>query len=734
MGFYSYFAISAIFNFIASSIIGIVVISKNSKSNINRHFFCLSLSVAFWSIFYFLWQISDTEYWALFYSKLLMIGAIYMPITFFSFVGTFLNINKYYKIFSYIGHIVGLLFIFLFLFTPLMIKDLVPLAGFKFWPLAGPLYVIFLLFFFLYFIIPGIFLLKEFNRSIGIKKIQIKILLLGIFLAFIGGSTNYFLWYSVEILPYGNILVSIYAVLTGYAIIKYRFMDIRIAIRKFFIYFGVAALSYIVFYLAAILYIKLFGSIFSLGAYLLGLVIAPAFAFLFYLLSKYLSYIANKYFFISLYNYEETLKKLSDKLNYYTDLKTITHVLVTTIKDTMKLDRAGVLLVNGELKPAHYEIEKVIGFNRSNGISLVKDNFLTDYLRKNKQYIVKEELAILAQNAENKKEEDGLKKLEQAMNKIEASLCLPLLSGNKLNGIIVLGSKLSNEPYSKEDLELLSTLANQAGIAIDNAQLYQEVQKLNLTLQSKVDAQTKDIVNKNKKLRRLLKIKSEFLDIASHQLRTPVSVINGILSMLNEGTINKLPAKERKQFIDNAFQKGRKLNSIINDILDASDLDDENFNISKSLEETDLSETMGKITDYYQPELKQKKIKLKSEIEKNVKIMADIHYLEQAIGNLIDNALKYTDPGKSIEIALKSKNNHAIIKIKDQGIGIPEKEQKNIFKKFSRASNAKELYTDGSGLGLFIVKKIVTAHPEGKIWFKSKEGEGTSFYIRLPLK
>ena len=195
--------------------------------------------------------------------------------------------------------------------------------------------------------------------------------------------------------------------------------------------------------------------------------------------------------------------------------------------------------------------------------------------------------------------------------------------------------------------------------------------------------------------------------------------------------MDKLPKEKQMEFIGNAFAKGKKLNAVINDILDASDLDEKELDLSSSLSEINLSELVKSVINYSSMEAKDKKIKIKTDIQNEVKVEGDNKYLEQAIGNLLDNAIKYTPAEKEIDVSLKRKDDKVILKIKDSGIGIPEKEQKNLFQKFTRASNAKEMHTDGSGLGLFIVKKVIDAHPGAKVWFESKKGNGTTFFIKL---
>ena len=476
------------------------------------------------------------------------------------------------------------------------------------------------------------------------------------------------------------------------------------------------------------------GGIYTERAYVVGAVIAVLFAIIFQLLNSLFGKIANKYFFFSLYNYQETINKLANELNYYTDLNKIINAIVDTIKTTMQLNRAGVLLINTSVAPTHYQIARVIGFNEQNGISLVQDNFLTRHLEKTKNPLVRDEVDVLAKEAKTKKDADGFRKLYNHMKHIEASLCLPLISGKKLIGIVVLGAKISGDAYTKEDLDLLSVLSSQAGTAIDNARLYEKINEFNETLQEKVDEQTKSLKAKNVHLKKLLKMRSEFLDIASHQLKTPVSVILGTISMFQEGSMDKLPKKRQLKFINNIFQKAKKLSSIINDILRASEMDTDEFKLNKiNLQSVQVEEIIQAVYDDLKKSAEDKGLKLTiSNLQSKVSsVMSDPDFLEQAIYNLVDNAIKYTKKGE-VKIALTQEDNRVIIRVKDTGIGIPETDHKKIFDKFARARNAVNMYTDGSGLGVFIVKKIIEAHQGGQVSFESKEDEGTVFTISLP--
>jgi len=249
------------------------------------------------------------------------------------------------------------------------------------------------------------------------------------------------------------------------------------------------------------------------------------------------------------------------------------------------------------------------------------------------------------------------------------------------------------------------------------------------------------------KLKKMLKTQSEFLDISSHQLRTPVSLIRGIISMMLEGDLAKLPQAKQNEFLQTIKDKSDKLEVIINDILSASDFDSQKLSLRPDSPAIQLEDVVDAAVKSANEDARERNIELKWQKPSKPMgaIIGERKYLDQAIGNLISNALKYTPSTRMVkearsqretkgmvEVSIAQENTNLIIKIKDNGIGIPKEEIPKLFAKFARASNATAMYTDGSGLGLFIVKEIIEGH-KGKVWVESEMGKGSTFYISLPL-
>jgi len=244
-------------------------------------------------------------------------------------------------------------------------------------------------------------------------------------------------------------------------------------------------------------------------------------------------------------------------------------------------------------------------------------------------------------------------------------------------------------------------------------------------------------IRQRKEIEHLLKIKSEFIDIVSHQLRTPVSVIKGMASMLKEGDLDNAPKEQKDQFVAGIYEKSEKLADILNDILKAAELDMDNFAFTPaSIKSVNLSQLVkgifGDLTSLAQAKKLNYQIKISPDII-NLNVMTDESFLKHVFQNVTDNAIKYSKEGGSMTVDLGKERDFIICKITDSGIGIPEDQKDRLFEKFFRAKNAVDAHAYGTGLGLFITKKIVEAHPGGKIWFDSVVNKGTTFYIKLPI-
>lgn len=229
------------------------------------------------------------------------------------------------------------------------------------------------------------------------------------------------------------------------------------------------------------------------------------------------------------------------------------------------------------------------------------------------------------------------------------------------------------------------------------------------------------------------KMKTEFVSLAAHQLRTPLSAIKWALKMLVEGDLGQL-LPEQMEIVKKTYQSNERMVGLVNDLLDVTRIEEGKYLFKPVF--TEIEPIVRFVINSYQEEAKRKELIL--EIQKPVgdkmpRVMIDVEKMKIAIQNLIDNAVKYTLPGGRVTVSFKYDKKELAVAIKDTGVGIPEDQKERVFSKFFRGTNVVKMETDGSGLGLFIAKNIIEAHG-GKIWFESERAKGTTFYFSLPVR
>lgn len=226
------------------------------------------------------------------------------------------------------------------------------------------------------------------------------------------------------------------------------------------------------------------------------------------------------------------------------------------------------------------------------------------------------------------------------------------------------------------------------------------------------------------------RMKSEFLSITAHQLRTPLSALKWVLHMALEGDGGKL-TKEQRELLHKGYESNERMINLVNDLLDVVRIEEGRFDYK--FRKVDLQKLIEGIVEDMQILAGQKGVELTCSKSSNaiLELTVDSEKLSLVIMNIVDNAIQYTPKGKKIIVEI-GRTNEALIVVRDQGIGIPKNQAFRVFTKFFRADNAVRMQTAGSGLGLFIAKNIIEKHG-GKIWIESEEGKGTSVYFTIPI-
>jgi len=286
----------------------------------------------------------------------------------------------------------------------------------------------------------------------------------------------------------------------------------------------------------------------------------------------------------------------------------------------------------------------------------------------------------------------------------DSLLSVPLKIEQKVIGVINVNNKKSRDVFTKEDLSVLEAVSDMASIAIENARLQEEAKTLD-------------------------KIKSDFIANVSHELRTPLAATKEAVNLILDKITGNINDKQER-FLKLANDNIDRLAHLIDELLELAEL--ESKSIGRKRELVNIVSLINTVIDSLRPLAERKKVSLKKLLpKKKIRIWADAGEINQAITNLIGNAIKYNKRNGKVEAGLEDMAKAVNIYVSDTGIGIPKKDLNKIFDRFHRADVSSKTKTKGAGLGLSITNEIVEMH-HGEIKVKSEVGKGSKFIVSLP--
>lgn len=608
----------------------------------------------------------------------------------------------------------------LVLYTPLIISDIVFQSSSTMpMPIYGSL--IWLYYSFIIFVMAVVGLLAVWGEraaSNNLLKRQLTIVATSTLLSVVGGSITNLVIPALTRDSSSSLLMPVAVLILSsglsYAIVRHSLFDIKQATMRTVGYAltisAMAGIYVVLAYAVSMLFFR--GEVVEGVSFSpLNIGLALILAFIFQPIKRFFDRITNKIFYCNEYDRDVFLVEFGRILSHDTDLRLLLNDANDYLATNLKAEQSYFYLID---RGIHGN-----GSVKANKITDEEVEQLANYYRQQAE----EPRAIVAEAV-------TYEPIKRILDRRKITIMLPLVAQKQIFGFFFLGEHKSRD-YSRRDINTLQSIANELTIAIQNSLSVEEVRELNRTLQHRVDEATKELRTTNRQLQRLDEAKDEFMSIASHQLRTPLTTIKGYLDMVLDGDMGKITSMQHK-VLSEAFMSSERMVQLINDFLNISRLQTGKFMIDRTW--IDLTDIVREELQLLKVVAKQRDLKLVSNFAKDVPLInADGEKLRQVIINMIDNAIYYSNPGTSIQVNLKKEDKSLVFTVVDTGIGVPKSEQVGLFGKFFRGSNARKRRPDGTGVGLFLAKKVVTAHG-GEMIFESTEGKGSTFGFRLPIK
>lgn len=582
----------------------------------------------------------------------------------------------------------------------------------------GMLLSVYAVFFFLFVALVTYNLVWTIRHSHNQRQKQAVVILVGfVSSALIGIILNVVLplmYLSWDSSRFGPIAIVLLVATVGYAIIKHKLFDIKSAAVRTVAYgFSIAVLAMVYYLLAYVTSVVFFGGHTTTAVSLspVNIVIALVLAFLFQPIKAFFDKATDKIFFRDRYNTDDFYARLNEVVTSTTELRGLLQRVAEEIGGTLKSEQAFFFV--------SYDDHHVSSGTRHHALLPIADVVQLDH------YVLDQrEDMIVTELLPESHPIHGL------LVSHRIAICMPLRRKNVVVGYLALGESRGTG-YTKRDTRVLLTVADELVIAIQNALSVQEVKRINAHLQQRIDAATKELTSSNAQLRHLDLTKDEFLSMASHQLRTPLTSVKGYISMVLEGDAGKITETQR-QLLTEAFVSSERMVHLIHDFLNVSRLQTGKFMLEQH--PTDLDKLVASEVKSLQRAAESRGLTI-SYVPKGEfpLLMLDENKMQQVVMNYIDNALYYSrDVTQPVLVTLEHVDGTVELRVVDSGIGVPKSEQAQLFSKFYRASNARKQRPDGTGVGIYLAKKVITAHG-GEVIFESREGKGSTFGFRLPI-
>jgi signal transduction histidine kinase len=518
----------------------------------------------------------------------------------------------------------------------------------------------------------------------------------------------------------GGILCAVAVVLATYAIVTHRLADVRQIIRRGLSYLLITLLimSLYIAGFAAMQYV--FQAAPSYSPMLAGAVMALVLAVLFQPLLVLIQRVVNRLTSTTGYNPSHILREYSTSISNILDLELLANVMVNLISEKMKVRHSQLFVVDREKGFHLREVGSTEEEEKSPGI-LTSESPIAAYLRQEQTPLTQYDIDLLARfQAISPEERDWLSSLD-------ADVYVPIHAKGEWIGLLALGPKSSGDRYYDEDLALLGTLADQTAVALENARLVEDLVRAHNDLGQAYAA----LAEANRQLQELDKLKSAFIGVITHELRTPFANIAFSMELLERHGQEHLPPELNEQVeelatgIKTAQTMVDNLVTFATFLSKQGELHPTRLDVCQVVQDsllplTSLAESKG--------------ITLHIEVpEEALELRGDKNRLGDAVYHLVHNAIKFTEAGGEVWIRCQNTDRRIRLEVQDTGVGVSNDKLPTLWEDFTQMADPLRRGVEGLGLGLALVKYVVNAHG-GDVFAHGEEGVGSTFGFEIPLR
>jgi signal transduction histidine kinase len=687
----------------------------NRHSVVNQLFFVFVNLILLNILFSYLSRISTDVSLSIVWTRLIWVTASLLIPAFYFFAAYFPSKAKVHWIFGALFTFVGLMFAYLSMFTNYFVSG-VTIEAWGTQAVSGPGMNVFYTALITAVVSSFCMIVLKYFKSSQKEKRQIIYPIYGIAL-FVAGNVIFGILLPAFLNNSKFLSLADYSVLffigfTAYAIVKVRLFDVRFAIIRSVTYSLVlATLALIYLVIAFILSLIFNNETTSTWQTISNLSTSIFLAFLIQPLKRFFDKLTDKIFYKDRYHTDDFYSRLNDALTLNTDLRGILKRASHVIASTLKCEQVFFFINTDE---GHYVSE---GTPHHKQLPKRDAEKISQFCGGDYHAIA---CSLLGPGNE----------LKNMLERYGIEIVLPLTQADKIVGYLCLGTNLASG-YTTRDIRVLNMVADEMVIAVQNALAVQKILELNSTLKQRINDATKELRTKNAQLKKLDKAKDEFVSVAAHELRTPMTVFRGFISLLQRKGLGPVTDKQQ-EVLEKMNVNTKNLIDLVNNMLDLSKL--EANKLVMEFSDNSMSDLINKSLEKISLLYETKGVSLKYETESDARIHTDAEKFQRVLVNLLSNAYKFTPAGGSVTVSSKINEHDNLVTfcVSDTGIGMPADAIGKLFKKFTQVDNYLQKTSGGTGLGLSICKQMVEKM-DGKIWVESLPGEGSQFYFTMPM-